>query len=418
MVLKKNTIVYLYLYLLLFSPILSYMAIGRIGGWPLISYLIFFSIIYGVVFIFQKYRSLIIPDFVKFAWFWVMYYSFMGMFVSFDVDWLRLLNNNHLATFFLLLMIYNVTFSQKLVKKIVVIIKVTIIAAAVVSIVQVFNSSFMNSYEFLNKTSYIPLDDIYLFRRLSIFGFLDESALGLAFVPLMSVLIGYMLKEKEKGYPLYLISGGIVALLSNTRYIMAGFIIILIQILVYNKVKLVGFIRYIFMTVVAIFILLKILSYLGYNFQEWYDSRLMAEGSLTESTRFKAFGTFVEFFPHKPLLGTGIMTEEIIKASMAVGSSHIHVGYLSHLVMYGIVGCFFLYGFWFLLMRRFYRSAKYTGYWGSFFAFLVFLFAFATMSQSSVFYYGLIFAYVFDKYYMDMRKFNSELRIADSNTAL
>ena len=96
-----------------------------------------------------------------------------------------------------------------------------------------------------------------------------------------------------------------------------------------------------------------------------------------------------------------MITDEIKRASQAIGSSHIHVGYLSHLVAYGIVGCFFLFGFWFLLVKKLYRTAKQTNYWGSFFAFLTFLWAFATFSHSSIFLYGLIFALVFNKYFED-----------------
>jgi len=95
------------------------------------------------------------------------------------------------------------------------------------------------------------------------------------------------------------------------------------------------------------------------------------------------------------------LTEEIKEASKAVGSSQIHVGYLSHLVSFGIVGSFFMFGFWFLLAKKLYKSAKYTKYWGSFFAFLIYLWAQTTLVYYSIFFYGLIFAFVFDKYVKD-----------------
>ena len=95
------------------------------------------------------------------------------------------------------------------------------------------------------------------------------------------------------------------------------------------------------------------------------------------------------------------MTSEIIAESRKVGSSHIHVGYLSHLTAFGLIGCFFLFGFWYLLIRNLFKTARYSHYWGSVFAFLAFLWSFTTMSQSSIFYYGIIWAFVFDKYYIE-----------------
>ena len=328
----------------------------------------------------------------------------MGIIVAFDGDWLKLMNNNHLAVFSVAVIVYNTKFDSKFVKNTIKIIKITVIVAAVVSIVQVFDSSFMNPILYKRPERAFLMDDIYRFRRTSIFGFIEINAVGLAFLPLLSVLIGYMLQKKERGYLLYLLLGAVVALLSNSRYIMAGIIIISFQILVFNKAQLRGLVVYTMVGVIAYFVLTKVLLLLGYDFQEWYDTRLLAEGALTETTRFKAIGTFIKFFPQKPLFGTGIMTKEIVDESHEVGSSHIHVGYLSHLVMYGIVGCFFLFGFWLLLLKRLYKTAKYTQYWGSFFAYLVFFFAFATMSQPSTFYYGLIFALVFDKYFFDRLK--------------
>ena len=147
--------------------------------------------------------------------------------------------------------------------------------------------------------------------------------------------------------------------------------------------------------------------YLGYDFLDWYNTRLLAEGSIKETTRFKAIENFIVFFPREPIFGTGVhLTDEILSASKSVGSSQIHVGYLSHLVSYGLVGSFFLFGFWYLIAKKLLITAKQTNYWGSFFAFLTFLWAQATLVHFSIFYYGLIFALVFDKYIQDRHKYN------------
>ena len=95
------------------------------------------------------------------------------------------------------------------------------------------------------------------------------------------------------------------------------------------------------------------------------------------------------------------MTDDIRDASNAIGSSQIHVGYLCGLVYFGIIGAFFLFGFWFQLTKHLYKNAKRTKYWGAFFAFLVFLSANLSLVKFHVFFYGILFALIFDKYYSD-----------------
>ena len=51
---------------------------------------------------------------------------------------------------------------------------------------------------------YESYKDIYTYRRLSIFGVTEVNALGLSFIPMLSVLVGFMLLRKEKQYFFYL----------------------------------------------------------------------------------------------------------------------------------------------------------------------------------------------------------------------
>jgi len=202
---------------------------------------------------------------------------------------------------------------------------------------------------------------------------------------------------------IFLVLGGISSILTNTRYVMVSFIIVTFQIVVLEKNKTKALANYLIVLITFIGVIYFFLDKIGYDLIEWYNNRLFAEGAITETTRYKAISNFLIFFPQAPIFGNGgILTEKIISASAAVGSSQIHVGYLILLVYWGIVGALFLLGFWFLLGKRLYNTAKKTGYWGSFFAFLTFLWAYTTMTVDSIFYYGLIFSLVFDKYFNDL----------------
>lgn len=246
------------------------------------------------------------------------------------------------------------------------------------------------------------IGDKYKDRRNSIFGYIEPNELGLTFLPLLSVLIGYLFYKKNKYYAIFIILGGTTSLLSNTRYIMIGYILVLTQLLVSEKINVAKLVKYAFISIITALFLYMVLFYLGYDLNQWYENRLLSEGTLKETSRYYAWINFLRFFPENPLLGTGVhMTREIQIASNDAGSSQIHVGYLAHLVSYGIIGSILLFGFWFLLARKLFLRAKKTKYYGSFFSMLVFLWANATLVKYSMFFYGLIFAFIFDKIFYD-----------------
>lgn len=400
--------IYNFLYLLLLSPVLAYIY----AEWlklpkNILHFYVFIFFAIGFIFIVIK-RNIHYP---KYLWYLFFYASYRFIWLQIaDIDM-------HPLTFiyyciinyvilFVIVIIYNTHFTDKFINRSIKIIKITVILAAIASVIQIFNTDFLNAWDYISKRE--MEGSLYTFRRASIFGYIEPNELGLSYLPLASVLISFLLFNKSRIFIFYTILIGLTALLSNGRYIMGGFIILTIQFLVFYKVKLKGLLRYIFYIAVAGFILFHSLKYLGYNYSSWYQERLFAEGEISNSTRYGAFLTFAEFFPQKPIFGTGVhLTKEIEKASREIHSSQIHVGYLSHLVSYGLVGSFLLFGFWFMLAKRLYKTAKKTKYWGSFFAFLIYFWAQAALVNYSIFFTGLIFALVFDKYHYDKLKFES-----------
>ena len=366
--------------------------------------------LYGIVFIIDSIktnRRLVIPKSIYFLALNILYQLFWSFFNgSFERRGiLNILGNNvAISILFIILIIYNTKFNDKFINLTIKVMKITIIITAIVSVIQVFNPEFLNTVFYKDATIY--KHSLYNIRRVSIFGY-TPLGMGLSYIPLLSVLIGiyYFLKKKIPIY--FLILGGISAFLTNTRYIMIAFIILSMQLFVVNRKKMKNIFKYILFSIILVLIIYYILGYLGYDFLDWYNIRLLAEGSIKETTRYKAIDNFIVFFPREPIFGTGVqLTDEILSASEAIGSSQIHVGYLSYLVSYGLVGSFFLFGFLYLMVKKLLITAKQTNYWGSFFAFLTFLWAQATLVHFSIFYYGLIFALVFDKYIQDRHKYN------------
>ncbi len=402
---------YLLFSFMLFSPLVGYIykVILDLPKSLLFVYAYLFFL-FGIVYSIYRVKT-VKPLFLIFLFVFSVYKLIWVIILGLDKHILTVIYDSILffSVFFILFIVYNTHFTHSFIEKTIRIFKITIIIASIATLIQVFDQDFLNvkNYEEVPEKNEYPEDSIYLFRRFSIFGFVGTNAIGLAFLPMLSVVIGYMLKEKQKGFLLYLFLGAIVAFLSNSRYIMLGYILITIQLFVTGRFRLKNYLKYFLYVPVIAFILIFSLKEVGYNLQDWATQRLFHEGSIENTTRFGAITTFSVFFPQHPIFGTGYQTEEIREYSLKnYSSSHIHVGYLSHLVDYGIFGCFFLYGFWFLLLLQLLKTAKKTNYWGSFFGFLTFLLAFATMSQSSMLYYGLIFAFIFDKYYITNYRLN------------
>lgn len=406
-IVKDKDIIYIYFYTMLFWPLLSYLTLGVLGLRTIHFYYYFITIVLGVFFLFSYVKTIRIPLYAFFAFLFFLYVMVRNI-VFFEGDitsaLISVTHLRNLSIFFLLLIIYYTDFRSSFINHSVAIIKITILVSFIISVLQVFDTSILNAWALWRPEGRGIIEEgLYLFRRSSIFGFIDPNALGLSFIPLWSVLIGHLLKNRSKYLVVFIIAGAIVALLSNTRYVMAGIAIIPLQLLIAHKFNINSIIRYVVVILMLLFVMWNILAFFGFDTFLWYQERLFREGSIEATTRYKAIDNFLFFFPQFPIFGNGSISDEaVIAASRAIGSSHIHVGYLSHLVAYGIVGCFFLFGFWFMLIIRLYRNAKKTDYWGSFFAYLFFLFSFATMSQPSIFYYGLIFALIFDKYYIDL----------------
>lgn len=392
-------------FVLLFSPLLGYIyTVWFSLPKTFLVFQAFFIFFYGILFLLKK-RNVSFPLLAKFALIFALYKFAWAFFIDVDRHFFTSIYHflRDFSIFFLVIVVYNTKFTTAFIRQSLIIIKATVILALLVSLIQVVTPEFFDARMYL-RDDYQPLVDIYRQRRTSLFGFIDPNAYGLAFIPLLSVLIGHLLCVKSRQYVFFLVAGGGVAFLTNARYIMVSFIILTIIIVLSSRNRLAGLFRYTLIASVVGIVILQLLVYLGYDFGQWYESRLLAEGALEETTRFKAIGNFLVFFPQNPWFGAGLMTEEIRMASRAIGSSQIHVGYLAYLVYYGVVGCFFLFSFWFLLTKKLFKTAKKTNYWGSLFAFIVFFWSFATMVQSQILYYGLIYALIFDKYYSDKHK--------------
>ena len=225
--LNVNNINYTLLYLLMLSPLLSYVTFGLLGLKPIDFYLKFLIVVYGIFFIAYKYKRILIPDFTVFALMWVIYLLTMPLLIDDFHMWNAFGRaHTHLPIFMIMIIVYNTKFSDKFISNVVLIFKATIILAFIVSVIQVFDYSFLNPWLYWTYEYDLYSYTIHNIRRTSIFGFIERNSYGLSFLPILSVLLGYMIYYNEKYKFLFLIMGAIIALLTNSRYIIIIFEIV------------------------------------------------------------------------------------------------------------------------------------------------------------------------------------------------
>lgn len=403
----REKVIKIFLFAMLFSPLISYFVLNVTSGDRSSTYYFsIYSVLLGLLFIAFANKIIEFPKEINFLLIYIIY-QIIWMGYSGDISRRGfinvLINNRHIGIFFIFIIIYNTKFSERFIQYSIIVSKITIILASFASIIQVFDNSFLDANPLWQKSGLSDIvGNIYQDRRSSLFAFVDMNELGLSYLPLASATIGYLIVNKSRFIPLFVFAVGITSLLSNGRYVIVGYIILITQYFVYAKFNFLKIFNKIFFILFSLFILYFTLSLVGYNVEAWFAERLFREGSITQTTRYGALENFLIFFPQAIFFGVGeYYTPEIKRAIEFVGSSQIHVGYLSHLISYGLVGSFFLFGFWFLLAKRLYKNAKKTNYWGAFFGFLIFLWAQATLVYYYIFFYGIIFALIFDKYYVD-----------------
>jgi hypothetical protein len=390
--------IYFYFYILSASPLLGYLILSKFDV-NLYNVLGFYSVLLSLFLILlkkqQKFPSYLFIILLLFLY--MLIWDLQNGTMQKHGIAKYIFINDPLHTFAFLFIIANTNFSEKFIKRIIRIFLFTAIITFLVSMYQLFVNP-----DFLSPPRYI-FDDpgaIYEYRLMSIFGYIDINELGYSFIPILSILIGYYLHKKAPQYLIFVLifTGGASAFATNDRWVMLNYIIILTQLIFYYKLSIPRILLGLIIIVLTFYGVLKILELSGYNIQEYVQNRIMSDSA---QSRFVAIDMFREFFPQKPLFGTGVHINDEILQAIAGRSSQIHVGYLSHLVSYGLVGSFIRFSLWFALARKLFKEAKFSGFYGSFYAFLSFLAINITLVWYSLFVYGIIFTFAVSKYFKD-----------------
>ncbi len=386
------------LYFLAFAPIWGYILLvyfQRAPNWVLGAVFTIISLIYFPrLFIRKKF---VVPLYVKFLILSFLYYYIWGMtnnYEQYGGFFKFLYKNPAMFSIFVFLMVENAVFTGKFIRRIVIIFKATIIVAFIVSFIQVFVIEYflipVQLYEDVNIAQFG------IIRFPSFFAYLDPNEMGFSFLPIAGIVLSYDMYYKNRFTAVFVVLSGVVAILSSTRYIQIGYFIILMQLLIGKKFSLKNTMLLLVMLGVSIFLSTIFLRAIGFDLDDYYYTRLIER---TYMSRIVGINLFIRFFPQNPLFGVGQRVSDELYSALGGYSSQIHIGYLSHLYEWGIVGSIFVFTAWALMALKMWRVAVHSRFYGGFFGMLIFLFANATLVEYDLFHYGIIFSLVFTKFF-------------------
>ncbi|MBU2974669.1 hypothetical protein [Zobellia sp. B3R18] len=372
-------------------------------------------LVYQTYALYRTNTSFKLPNYVIFYGVFVLYAVLCNMFVSEELEEggvvKYLYSDSLIQTFIAFLLLENISFPSKWMDWALKVFGLTLVLAAIVSVIQTFKPffflktddlvqglSYARMQEYYNNNPQEVTGDVNRFidgYRHSIFSYINKVSVGVDAMAIFSILIAVNSKKWIKT-TLVFASAATVGFLSSARWIMLNFIVISSQKIWIGKNKFVKALKYGLYGLLLLTLVVIALSFSGIDLEKFIEERLLSDSA---GTRLLAFEVFFKVFPHNPILGTmGIDTEEVVRL-LRGRSSQIHVGYLKLFYYYGLVGGLIYLTFLGSLLKRMWNMGLKSGYWGGFFAFMAFAVANLTLVIFDLFHYGLMFAIIFSNYY-------------------
>ncbi|MDR3666519.1 MAG: O-antigen ligase family protein [Ignavibacteriaceae bacterium] len=357
--------------------------------------------------------KVIIPKYLKFYGLFVLYTVLSDIFiVGKSIDFKYFYSSDYIASLSLLFLVENIEITsafKETCKKI--FLFVVTIALFVIIMQELVNPYFFADPSFYSMWPGMSRDELQL---PSIFAWVEGVTVNISFLAMLSLLLGeYIpLHNKVKIFNLYF-WGGIFAFLSKGRSIMINFLLLFFMNFMTGGIteKFKKIMVWALILLIVSVSTVAVLKSLNVPVDEIVMNRILEEnagglGSGASESRILSFFVFAELFPEHPVFGKGEfhtfgeVSGDFELQTLLVGkSSQIHVGYLSLLYYYGIVGGLLYFLFAYFLMKDFYNVAKKTSRWGPFFVFVGFLFINFTLVYLPLYDIGLIMAFVFHNYY-------------------
>jgi len=301
----------------------------------------------------------------------------------------------HVFACTLLIIIENTNFEKWFITRMNNNVVLIILISLIVSLIQIKYPSF-----FLNPD--IDKELIYLTenRIFSIYTWTNLNSGGITIPILIAILISIYQAHKFI-FPLVIISGIVLPFLTKARYVMLSAIVAFSQLFFANKGSFIKKVSFLILLVASIFLIGVVAEKFGVNISETINNRILEKESDMGSakSRITSYEVFLTKFPEHPWVGVGPETKPDVIELLNGEATIIHIGYLSYLYFYGVVGCFFLFVSIFYLLKYAWSVGKRYDFWGSFFGLISFCLANLTFVYFNLSEMGIVIAVIYLRYY-------------------
>ena len=314
-------------------------------------------------------------------------------------NWYKfLLSDMNVQACVLFFVIENTHFEEKFIRKMNRNIFFIVLISLLVSLLQIRYPSFFVSPNLTDN-----IDNVIYFsqgRIPSIYSWVDLNSLGITFPILIAILLSFF-SHKKMTFPLIVISGMVVSFLTKARYVILSAIIVFSQLFFISKIKLRKKVYILLIFTGSVVILLSVAKVIGFDIQQVINDRILEKSTDMGSAnaRIISYYVFLAKFPEHPMIGVGPETKLDVLLLLGEGIPLIHVGYLSYLYFYGLVGCFFLFLSMFFLLRDAWIVGRKYEFWGGFYGLLSFCFANTTLVYFNFSEMGIILVIIYLRYY-------------------
>ncbi len=323
-----------------------------------------------------------------------------------------ILYDYHIFACSIFIIIENTFFDKLFIEKMNKFIFYIIVLSLIVSIIQIKDPSFFFNEGVINANpEEFGESEI---RNASIYSWYTANSGGITFPILLSIALNYYETQKSR-FLLLILAGIVVSFLTKARYVMVSTIIVLSQ-LFFSRAK--SMVRILSLTALfagGIFLLVFVADQIGFDIQKVISSRILEEDSEMESAkaRIVSYEVFMKKFPEHPWLGVGPATKRDVVELLGGGIPLIHVGYLSFLYFYGVIGCSVLFIALFYLLKDSWAVGRRYNFWGSFYSFITFCVANVTFVYFNFAEMGICLSVIYIRYY---KSTYSVLNSADNQT--
>jgi len=239
-------------------------------------------------------------------------------------------------------------------------------------------------------------------RNFSIYSWVDYHTLGITFPFLIAILLSqYSTANRNFKVFLIIVSGILVSFLSRYRFMMISALVVCLQPIFMSKKNLLNKLSLLFLFLSCIFLAGFVAEKSGYKISEVIDNRILEKGGDFASARARitSYDVFMLKFPEHPLFGVGPSTRQDVIALLNDEAPIIHVGYLSYLYYYGILGSLLFFISLGLILKKAWDVGVKYKFWGSFFGVVTFCVANIVFVYFNFSEMGFVLALLYIKYF-------------------